>query len=139
MSQSFSPQVAGALAACLQPGEADADLSAMLTLSCILLHELAQALTYKHKYEKYGRYKAATACLHQLGQRMAAARLLTRPAPAAVAAGPPTAAGDGAPSVGAVLLHDLMVVCAGSPNKDMRNAAEEAMATVAGLVSRLPG
>lgn len=126
------------IAVCLQPGEADADLSGMLTLTCILLHELAHALVYKSKYEQYGKYKAAAACLQQLGQRMAAAQLLTQEAPAALvgtSASPASASEGQGGSIGSVLIHDLMVICAGSPNKDMRNAAEAAMASTAGLVS----
>lgn len=124
----------------MQAGEADADLSGMLTLTATLLHELAHALVYKTKYEQYGKYKAATACLQQLGQRMAAAQLFSQPVPAALVNSPMALGGslsDGQPaSIGVVLIHDLMVICAGSLNKDMRNAAEAALASTAGLICR---
>jgi hypothetical protein len=71
----------------------------------------------------------------QLGPRFVAARLLTKQLDQAAAGG--VQAGQQQQQVVAgVLLEGLLEVTANSVNKDMRNAAEAAMAATAALVSR---
>jgi hypothetical protein len=118
----------------VQPGEADTDLSSMLDVLLVLLQELAAATRPGSRSPtQYGRYKAALQCLQTLGPRFVAARLLTKQ----VGQEPHllSAWQQQQQVVAGVLLERLLEVTANSVNKDMRNAAEAAMATTAALVS----
>ncbi|KAF8072507.1 ankrd13c [Scenedesmus sp. PABB004] len=128
----------------MEPGEADGDLADLLRLSRALVRELAAG---PGAGTQYGKYRAALAAIRQLGPRMADARLLSAPGAAAAgaagggagssaAAAAAPAAAPAAPCAGVELLEGLMVVLAGSGNRDMRNTAEAVLAATADLLCR---
>jgi hypothetical protein len=130
-------------AAAVQPGEADTDLSSVLDVLLSLLQELAAATRPGARSPtQYGRYKAALQCLIQLGPRFVAAHLLTKQIGQAAAGGVQAEQQQQQQQqrvVAGVLLEGLLEVTSNSVNKDMRNAAEAAMAATAALVSCVRG
>jgi hypothetical protein len=122
--------------AAVQPGEADGDLSSMLDVLLSLLQELAAATRPGARSPtQYGRYKASLQCLVQLGPRFVAAHLLTKELGQAGAGAVQAGQQQQQQVVAGVLLEGLLEVTSNSGNKEMRNAAEAAMAATAALVS----